>query len=306
MTVPTLRASPLGLTSCRLGEGPVWSRERHELVFVDIDGRRLHRYDWSTGALHSREFEQPVCAVALTSSGGLLIALDDRLVVEEDGRTTTLNADALPPDVRFNDGGCDPRGRFYIGSTHRADEDGHGALLRLDGHRLTPVRDQLGWPNGLAWTADGSTICHVDSLRRTVWVSDYDVETGAPHGRSRVIDLSEHPGWPDGMTIDEEDCLWIAFYEGARVLRLDLAGNLLLRVDVPVPMVTSCAFAGAGLDALAITTANPEGDPAEGWGDLFHVEVGIRGKADFNYREPPQTAVSRPVTDDTKVRRPCA
>jgi sugar lactone lactonase YvrE len=297
VTVPVLTAKPLGITRCRLGEGPVWSPDRHELIFVDIDGQALHRYGWASGALRSRDFDRQVCAVTETASGGLLIAFDDRIVVEDGGIETTILRDALPPQVRFNDGGCDPYGRFFIGTTHRSFENGHGALFRLDGGRLTMVRSDLDGANGLAWTADGSKICHIDTPQRSLWISDYDVERGEPCGSSYTVDLSEHPGFPDGMAIDEEDCLWIAFYEGATVLRLDLDGSLLLRVEVPVPLVTSCTFVSEGLDQLAITTATPDRVTSGADGDLFHVEVGIRGRADIRHTRP------RPWRDDERYGR---
>lgn len=270
-------AEPLGIARCALGEGPLWAPGTGILHFVDIDGHTLHEYHWDNATHRERAFNAPVCCIADAGAGDLLIALADRLALLSDDQLTTISADVLPETVRFNDGKCDPLGRFFIGSTHRRFENGHGCLYRLDQHGLSPVLEGLGISNGLAWTSDGTRMLHIDTHKRQVAAYHYDLSSGDLTGLSHVIDVSHLPGMPDGMTIDEEDCIWVAFWSGGCVVRLNLDGTVLQRVALPVPHVTSCCFAGPDLDTLIITTANPEGGYPPPAGDVFGFDPGVRG-----------------------------
>ena len=271
-------AEPLGIVKCMLGEGPLWAPGSGVLHFVDIDGHTLHEYCWAEATHRERTFDGPVCCVADAGGDKLLVALDDRLALLADGLLTTVWAGGLPTGVRFNDGKCDPLGRFFVGSTHRSFEDGHGSLYRLDKEVLSPVLEGLGISNGLAWTADGTRMLHIDTLKRQIAVYDYDLSRGELMGPSRALDVSHLPGLPDGMTIDVEDCIWVAFWDGGYVVRLDLDGAVLQKVHVPVPKVTSCCFAGPDLDTLVITTAkDPKGGDPFMAGDLFRFHPGVQG-----------------------------
>jgi len=274
----------LGIARCSLGEGPLWTPDNDTLHFVDIDGQALHSYDWNDASHRERNFDVPVCCIADAGSGDLLIALDTQLSVLSEDRLTTVWSGGLPADVRFNDGKCDPTGRFFVGTTHRSFEDGHGCLYRLDGQDLTVVLDGLGLANGLAWTSDGQHMLHIDTLKRQVAVYDYDLAAGELVGLSHVLDLSHLPGMPDGMTIDAEDRIWVAFWDGGSVVRLDLSGAVLQIVELPVPHVTSCCFAGPNLETLVMTTANPTNGNQPDAGDVFKLESEIRGTPTVTWR----------------------
>lgn len=279
-----LGPEPLGITRCTLGEGPLWTPSTGTLHFVDIDGHTLHGYDWESASHRERTFDVPVCCIADAGRGDLLIALEDRLSVLSGDRLTTVWAGGLPEEVRFNDGKCDPMGRFFIGSTHRSFEDGHGCLYRLDSQGLTLVVEGLGIANGLAWTANGQHMLHIDTLKRQIAVFDYDLSTGELVGLSHVLDVSNVQGMPDGMTIDGEDRIWVAFWDGGSVVRLDLAGTVLQTVALPAPHVTSCCFAGPNLETLVMTTANPDSGDQPHAGDVFTFQAEVRGTPTVAWR----------------------
>lgn len=270
-------ARPLGVGRFQLGEGPLWSERRGQVLFVDIYGHTLLRYDPATSLLDSENFSQPVCGVYEHDGGDLLVALDDRLLLLAGESQHVLCVGGFDSSVRFNDGACDPRGRLLIGTTHRNFEPGHAALYKLEGVELRPILEGLGISNGMAWTSDGRRFCHIDTLDCRIALYDYDPELGQVGQLVGTIDVTKFPGLPDGMAIDADDCLWVAFYGGGSVLRFDLSGTLRGRVSLPVPLVTSCAFVGGGLRQLAITTADVDGTGVLHSGDLFVSDVGVAG-----------------------------
>lgn len=277
----TVTATPLGIAQCELAEGPVWLANEGELVFVDISGRALHRYGWGSGTLQTRVFGAMVCCAVPAEEGGLLVAVQDELVLVQDGQPDVSIARDLPPGMRFNDGKCDPAGRLLIGMTHLEFEPGAGALLRLEPQgTLTVLVPDLTIANGLAWTRDGRTLYHIDSPARAMAVYDYAPDTGEIIRRRALVDLAAHEGIPDGMAQDTEGRLWIAFWGGSSVKCFTPDGSHVATVELPVSHVTSCCFAGPELDVLTITTARggPQDEP--GAGDIYVAEVGASGVPD--------------------------
>jgi len=156
----------------------------------------------------------------------------------------------------MNDGACDPAGRFLAGTMTRGAEPGRGALYRYDPPGGAVVLlDGVGVSNGLAWDAAGTTLWFVDTLLRRVDRLAYDVGTGAVTAREPAFGLGHYPGLPDGMAIDAEDCLWVAFWRGGAVRRFSPEGDLLDEIAVPVLRTTSCCLGGPDLRDLYVTTA---------------------------------------------------
>lgn len=245
---------------CELGEGPVWDTELGMIWWIDILKGEIHRYDPKTG-LHERQLTgQLVGSVALRSRGGLVAAMEHGFyLVDFENRSVQPVADPEPhlPGNRFNDGKCDPAGRFWAGTMSMRDENGTGALYRLDEDRsVTAEITGVGCSNGLAWSADGGTFYYIDSLARDVKAFDYDIISGQIYNSRTIVQFSPEIGYPDGMTIDDEGMLWIALWDGWKVIRCDPgSGKLLYEITLPVSRVTSCTFGGADLTDLYITTA---------------------------------------------------
>jgi sugar lactone lactonase YvrE len=261
--------------AARLGEGPVWDPRSSTLRWVDIERGQVHRFDPASGADTFFEVGEAVGTVAVRAAGGLVLATASGLYtcLDDGGHRTLLHEVAT--DGRFNDGKADPWGRFWAG-TYLERPRRAAALYRLDpDHSLHTVATGVTCSNGIGWAPDGTTMYYIDTQTGGVDAFDHDPSSGAVTGRRRLIDVDR--GWPDGMTVDVDGCLWVALWDGWGVRRYAPDGRLLTTVEVPAQRVTSCAFGG---DTLYITTARTGlidfGDqPAAG--SLFACSPGVAG-----------------------------
>jgi sugar lactone lactonase YvrE len=270
-----------------LGEGPIWDTQTGELLWVDIPGQHVLRY--RPGQPRARALPTPldVGAVAVRRGGGLLAALADGFwVTEPDSEIWTRFAavEADRPDLRFNDGKCDPSGRFLAGSMAYDKHLGAGGFYRLDPDgTVEQLLDGITISNGLAWTPDGRTLYYIDTPERRIDAFGYDPATGRLSDRSTHIALpDDEPGALDGMTIDVEGGLWVALWGDSRVVRFGPDGRLDVEIAVAASHVTSCTFGGPDLADLYITSAWSELTDAERAdqphaGSLFRARPGVRG-----------------------------
>lgn len=243
-----------------LGEGPWWDVREQRLYWVDIEGRRLHVFDPLSGADSSINIGQRVGAVVGRKSGGVMLALQHgfySLDLKTEQLTFIIDPESHLAANRFNDGKCDPAGRFWAGTMAVDETPTRGSLYCLD-TELTVQRkiDCVSISNGLAWSLDETTMYFIDTPTRSVAAYDYDRWTGEISNRRVAFEIAADFGYPDGMTIDAEGMLWISFWDGGRVCRWPPDGGKLLETIVlPVSRPTSCVFGGAGLDTLYITSA---------------------------------------------------
>jgi sugar lactone lactonase YvrE len=268
-----------------LAEGPVWDAAAGRLLWVDILANAVHSFDPGTGDDTAFDVGRAVGAVALRATGGLVLALEDGFGRTEPGATDVeliAPVGADDPSIRFNDGACDPAGRFWAGTMSYEGIAGAGSLYRLDPDRsVERMLDGVTTSNGLAWSADDRTMYYIDTATGGVDAFDYDAGTGSIANRRRFVDVPG-PGMPDGMTIDEAGCLWVALWRGSAVHRYRPDGSLDRVVDIPCELVTSCAFGGPDLDELFITSAR-EGLDERALADqplagsLFRCRPGVRG-----------------------------
>jgi sugar lactone lactonase YvrE len=274
----------------RLGEGPIWDVETGELVWVDILGRRVHRYRPDDGATRAFATPSDVGAVALRADGGLVLALADGFwACASDGtglhRVATLPGE--PEGTRMNDGAVDPAGRFWAGTMASDGRPGMGSLYRLDADgSVTTILRGVGTSNGIDWSPDSRSMYYIDTPTHRVDVFDFDVATGELDGRRPLVTMDDAS--PDGMTVDAEGCLWVATWGGASVRRYTPGGALDRVVRLPVSQVTSCAFGGSALDQLYVTSAwdglTEDARAAEPEaGSLFRAEPGMRGRPPFRF-----------------------
>jgi len=268
----------------RLGEGPVWDERLRSLFWIDILNRRVHQFfpDRETG----RYFDvgDLVGAVAVATDDTLLLALRHglaRLDLRSGQVEPLLDVEPGKDDNKLNDGKCDARGRFWFGSFSQ--NEGEAALYRYDPDgSLHVMQEDMTGSNGLGWSPDGGTFYLTDSGDKVIYAYIFDVERGELSGRRVHIDLSSDEPTPDGLSVDSEGHIWTAQFDGGAVLRFSPEGDLSVRLDVPAPRTTSCAFAGPELDDLYITTASVglEEDVVDRFvhsGDLFRYRPGVRG-----------------------------
>lgn len=286
MTIAELSAERVLSVGALLGEGPVWDARDSTLVFVDIDGALVHRYDPSSGRDETFSTAEPVGAVGLRADGGLVLALATGFALSDragDGLERVAGFAPPSASVRFNDGEVDPWGRFLAGTMDRAQREPAGSLYRLD--PTGAVETLVGGvtiSNGLAFSEDRRTLYYVDTPTGQVDAFDVDPDSGEISGRRRAFPVAPEHGMPDGIALDTDGCCWVACYWGSRVCRFTPDGTLDSIVRLPVSCVTSVAFGGPGLRELYVTTAKVDLDEraraAEpDAGDLFVVSTGAAG-----------------------------
>jgi sugar lactone lactonase YvrE len=243
-----------------LGEGPVWLDRARRLLWVDIDAPALHVTDVAAARDHVvAVHEQVGCAVPACGSLVLAGLRSGFWAVDLDTGSRAHIDDPEPdlPGNRFNDGKCDPRGRFWAGTMECEEKSRTGALYSLDATlRVRKWLTGIGCSNGLAWSDDAKTMYYVDSPTRKVVAFEYDIDEGSITNPRDAFVVPDGWGFPDGMTIDTDGCLWIALWDGARIVRVDPgSGRIVEEVDMPVSRPTSCAFGGDGYGTLFITSA---------------------------------------------------
>jgi sugar lactone lactonase YvrE len=294
-----LPSTPVAIEPAFHGEGPTWDAARDELLWVDIPHGLVRRAAVSPdGVLTETGRDRggdTVGFVVPAAAGGELLGADGGIThLTEDGEARVLIdlAGEGGGRTRMNDGGCDRAGRFFGGTMAFDQRPGAGALYRLDlDGTVTTVLDGLTVSNGMGWAPDDRTVYLADSGLKLVWAFDYDLDTGAFSRQRVLLDFPNQDGVGDGLTVDDEGCLWTALWGGGQVRRWSPEGELLAVVELPVPQVSSCAFAGPAGDLLVISTS-AEGLSEEARaaqpdaGRLFTARPGVTGPAAFPYRGP--------------------
>lgn len=275
-----------------LGEGAIWNYKTNELYWIDIEKGILYIYDPVSRQTMQYPFNKKIGTVVPTNDGNALVALQDGIY---ELNITTGKVEFLDnplenkSDIRFNDGKCDPAGRFWVG-TMALDAHRFGAALYRYGTDgiLKKMLDSITISNGIVWTSDHKTMYYIDTPTQQVKRFQYDESTGDIVPDGIAVTIPKDLGSPDGMTIDEDDMLWVAHWGGYGVYRWNpKTGKLLEKIAVPAKNVTSCAFGGEKLDNLYITTARNGNTPEElqkypASGGLFMVKPGVKGvKASF-------------------------
>ncbi len=244
-----------------IGEGPIWQTRDNSMIWVDISGHAIHRYDPASGQDSAWNVGELIGAVATRDAGGYVMALKDGFATFDPatGQVQAIGDLGDPsPATRFNDGKCDSSGRFWAGTMAL---DWHNspaahALYRLDlDLRVTKVLDGVILSNGLGWSPDDTRMYYIDSPTRQVDVFDYDPPSGSIANRRTLIQIAPEDGIPDGLTVDAEGYLWVALYGGWAVRRYAPDGTLDRVVKMPVGNVTSVGFGGADLADLYVTCA---------------------------------------------------
>lgn len=275
-----------------LGEGPAWDARAGVLHWVDIHAGHMHTFDPAKGTDRLIELGEPVGCVAPARTGGLVLALRSgfwNLSLPTVTQTLLAAPENLPGN-RFNDGKCDPAGRFLAGTMDDAEQEASGSLYSLSpAGRLQTLLTGLRISNGLTWSPDYKTFYFIDTPTRLVMAYDYDLQTGSIANPRPVVRVPGELGWPDGMTSDQEGNLWIALWGGAKVTRWNPAtGQMNAAVPLPALNVTSCIFGGPELGNLYITSARKGMNPAQLAeyplsGGLFRLETDTRGLPTFEF-----------------------
>lgn len=276
-----------------LGEGPSWDAENGRLLWVDIEGFKVHAYDPATGLNEAFDVGQHVGAVVPYQGDEVMVVLRSGFHAFHlrTGRLQLIEDPEQGLDGnRFNDGKCDAYGRFWAGTMSMRNESGTGALYCLEEGQ--PVRTWVkgvSTSNGLGWSTDRTAMYYIDTPTRSIDRFDFDLMSGTLSNRTTLIEVPEALGFPDGMTVDAEGMLWVAHWGGGCVTRWNPdTGELLQRIDVPADQVTSCCFGGENLEDLYITTARTgireeRLQQTPDAGSVFVVRPGVKGQETHAY-----------------------
>ncbi|HEU4705052.1 MAG TPA: SMP-30/gluconolactonase/LRE family protein [Sphingomicrobium sp.] len=273
-----------------LGEGPLWVGRESALYWLDIKGRKIFRLG-ERGRIDRWETPFRIGSLAPRASGGFIAGTEQGIaeVDLESGRFAIVHhPEEHLPDNRFNDGKVDRSGRFWAGTMDDSERQATGTLYRIEpGLACTAIDEGYTVTNGPAFSPSGELMYHNDSGRQLTYVFDLDPD-GTARNRRLFASYGEGDGYPDGMTVDSDGCLWIAFWDGWCVRRFSPEGECLARIALPVARPTSCAFGGPGLEALYITSASIGLDEAAlagqpQAGGLFVASPGVRGVAEIPF-----------------------
>lgn len=278
-------------TRDRVGECPVWDGHAQALYWIDIEGRRIRRWDFATNEQRNWTLPERVGCIALGARGDIVAAMETgvysvELLNQPEVRLTTLAKITHPaPGMRFNDGRCDARGRFWL-STMVMDmslASPLGALYCLDEQGLSAARvHDIITPNGLAFSPDGKTAYLSDSHPsvQRIWAFDFDADAADFANPREFVDMTPLPGRPDGAAVDAEGCYWICGNDAGKVHRFSPKGELMRSLEVPVAKPSMCAFGGPALDVLYVASILPGTVAAETPGlngAVFALDPGVRG-----------------------------
>lgn len=253
-----MQAEKLFASAALLGEGASWDADAQALWWVDILGRKLYRADPATGWIESWDQPTEIGASLAAADGRRVLVLRDRVELFDPASVTRAvfwQGDE-PATNRFNDAALDRQGNLWVASMDFDATAPTGALWRVtQAGEATRVLGGYAVINGPVFSPDGGTLYFADTMAGRIMVCEYDAASGAVSDPRLFMALGPYEGLADGMAIDAEGCLWVARITAGRVTRYSPQGAAVTTVAVPVPMVTSCAFGGANLSNLYITTA---------------------------------------------------
>ena len=261
------------------GEGAVWYPGWGGLKTVDMLAGTILSLDEATGTVTRQEVGSPVAAaVRPRASGGFVVATEREFALFGPEGREWASSPLWEDHIRFNEGSCDPQGRFLCGSMHYDSEPGAAAMwrLNLDGSTERLFGD-LTTSNGLGYSSDGRRAFYVDTPTQRVDV--FDVVDGELVDRRPFAHVPDGPGHPDGLTVDAEGGVWVALFGGSAVHHYGPDGRLADVIEVGATQVTSCTLGGPDLTTLYVTTSRqglePDDEPAAG--SIFRAEVGVPG-----------------------------
>lgn len=281
---------------CEVGESPVWDAAQGAWLWVDIPLRRIWRLDAVSGTTRCWNTSEMTACMALSDSGAVIAGMQSgifSLALGEAPEPLARRLAAPPellPGMRFNDGRCDRQGRFWSGTMvlDMAEGRADGRLYRYsaaDGISA-PVVSNLVVQNGLAFAPDGRTMYLSDShrSRRLIWAFDYDPASGVPTRQRVFVDMNAHRGRPDGAAIDVDGCYWICANDGACLLRFTPQGALDRSIELPMTKPSMCAFGGADMATLMVTSISAGAPPDDAWaGATLLLRPGVAGMPETRF-----------------------
>jgi sugar lactone lactonase YvrE len=286
----SISIKPIGSRISKWGEGPIFWNDH--LLYVDIEGHALISLDPKTETEKVWEIGERIGTVVPRQTGGFVCAGDSGIYsfdpVTGDKKSMADPESDKRPDNRFNDGKCDPSGRFWAGTISTVKKTGDAKLYMLDVNGdLTLKVPGVTNSNGICWNAKADRMYYIDTPTKEIWAFPFNNQL-SELGEKQVVFNTEDAGLdgsPDGMTIDADGMLWVAMCHGGAVLRIDPNnGSLLQKIDFPCVETTACAFGGDKLERLFVTTGIHKSIEEENAGRVFVVDgLGVVGTKAFSF-----------------------
>ena len=274
-------------TKCRLAEGIFWHPIQHKLYWIDIEGKRIHRCNENASAHETCSVPEKIGTIAPMKNGNLLAALASGIAevnFNEETCDYKVKIDENNPQTRFNDGKCDTKGRFWAGTMDVEVEESIGSLYRIDSdYSYTSHVKNVGVSNGLVWSLEDQFFYYIDSPKGTITRYNFNSLSGEISNPEILLKIPKSDGSPDGMTIDNEGNLWVALWDGYKLIRVHPeTGKITDQIKLPVPRVSCCTFGGKDLNTLFITTARDglSEDQLRKYplsGSIFRIDLDIKG-----------------------------
>lgn len=258
---PDLKIEVVVDHQCLLGEGPVWDAKRKLIYWIDILKGEIHEYSPENKNHRTIKTNEIIGSIGLCVNGNFIAAMKsgfafiDRITGEI---KIINNPESYLTGNRFNEGKCDPGGRFLAGTMSLTGKPGAGSLYALETNlSVTKKISEVSVSNGMAWSPGHEVFYYIDTPTCEVTSYNYDKTSGEINNKKIVIKILEEDGPPDGMTIDNEGMLWVAHWDGWQITRWNpLTGGKLFAIKLPVQKVTSCAFGGENMQDLYIISAS--------------------------------------------------
>jgi sugar lactone lactonase YvrE len=245
---------------CLLGESPVWDSHYQRIVWIDIFKGHIHQYSPELQDHQAIKIAKTPGCIDLSPDGEFFVAVNDgiaRIDLATGQLEMLAELESDKADNRFNDGKFDPAGRFWAGTMSVSGKPCDGNLYAMDTDGSVSLKIAgVGCSNGMAWSRDHTMFYYIDTSSARITSYNYDVRTGDITNKTVILDIPAEDGLPDGMTIDSDGMLWVALWNGWKVIRVDPeTGQILKSISLPVSRVTSCTFGGNNMQDLFITSA---------------------------------------------------
>jgi len=295
ISFPDLKIEVVLDHQCLLGEGPVWDAKRKLIYWIDILRGEIHEFSPEKKTHRALKTNEIIGSVGLCANGNLIAAMKSGFAFIDriSGEIKMINnPESYITGNRFNEGKCDPGGRFLAGTMSLTEKPKAGSLYALETDlSFTKKIGEVSVSNGMSWSPGHEIFYYIDTPTFEIASYDYDKTSGEINNKKVVIKIPRDDGPPDGMTIDNEGMLWVAHWDGWQITRWNpLTAEKLFAIKLPVKKVTSCAFGGENLEDLYITSASVElaGDEKKAQplaGSLFVIKnTGFKGIEGFEFK----------------------
>ena len=285
MKIKTSKPIPLWKIKCKLGEGTLWVKDQNSIFFVDIKKKRIFSLNIKTKKKKIFKVNKEIGFIAHFKKQIFILGLQGEIRIQNLKTKKILKSINIEPKIklnRINDGKTDPKGNLWFGTMDNLERKiEKGSLYKLDKNlNLKKIDKNYRITNGPAFI-DQFNFYHTDSGKKIIYKIKINKKNEIIK-KNIFKKFTFNEGSPDGMTLDKNNNLWVAHYNGACVSVFDSKAKLIHRIQLPAKNITNCAFGGQNNNELFITSATKGMNKAElrkfrYSGFLFSVKTNTKG-----------------------------